>query len=114
MILTIRKNKFKVKTLFTEKDKSDGMMFRDFDGSFDGLLFLYDLDEHCFLMKNCLIRLDIIFIKNHNIYKIFHDCPICVSEFCKKYCSLGDSVLELKGGTCESLGLREGDKILFD
>lgn len=114
MILTIRKNKFKVKTLFTEKDKSEGMMFRNFDGSFDGLLFLYDLEEHCFWMKNCLVDLDIIFIKDHSISRIYHDCPPCDSETCKNYCSIGDSVLELKGGTCKSLGLREGDKILFD
>ena len=104
--ININNNIFKVQILICNKDKEQGMMFRDFD-VFDGVLFIMNDGHHCFWMKNCIIPLDIILVKNKRITKIHHNCKPCESENCPNYCGFGDSVLELKGGTCKSLGLKE-------
>jgi len=111
MIININDNQFIVKLARTKKETSEGMMGKKFNSRFNGMLFLMGKGEHCFWMKNCICSLDIIFIKGNQITKIFHDCPPCKIEKCEHYCSKGDLVLELKGGTCESLDIQEGDEI---
>ena len=113
MIINIGNHKFKVKVVFSQKDTSKGMMGRDFDNTFNGMLFLMDDGEHAFWMKDCIIDLDIIFIKNNTITKIHHNCPPCQSDDCPNYIGNGDMILELKGGTCKKFGIKEGESILF-
>ena len=52
--------------------------------------------------------------KDNTISKIFHNCPPCKSEDCGNYCSEGDMILELQGGTCKQLGIKSGNKIISD
>ena len=111
MFININDNQFKVDIARTPEEKSKGMMNQKFNSKFNGLLFLMDGDEHCFWMKNCIIKLDIIFIRNMEIVNIFHNCEPCVSDECEHFCDYGDLVLELKGGTCEKLNINVGDKI---
>lgn len=111
--ISINNKKFNVKSLFTDKDKSEGMMFKKFDDSFDGLLFFMDEGKHCFWMKNCLITLDIIILKNNIIQKIHHNCVPCLNRNCENYCGIGNMVLELLGGTCKNFGFKEGDSVYF-
>jgi uncharacterized protein len=113
MIISINKNKFKVKTVFSKKDTQNGMMNKKFDNTYDGMLFLMDGDEQCFWMKNCIINLDIIFLKNGKITKVYHNCEPCKTEDCKRYCGPGDMILEVKGGTCEKLNIDKGDVLEF-
>ena len=54
MELTINKNKFKVKTVISPKDTSQGMMNKRFDDTFNGMLFIMSEGQHCFWMKNCI------------------------------------------------------------
>lgn len=112
MIININDNQFKVKLAKTEKQIRDGMMFSEFNNKFNGMLFFMGNGEHCFWMKNCKIKLDIIFIKNGKISKIYHDCPPCNfkdDDKCKRYCGIGNFVLELPGGTCELMNIKKGD-----
>jgi len=111
MLVTINDVQFKVKLLNTQEEIRKGMMGKDFDKSFNGMLFDMGEGEHCFWMKNCTIPLDIIFIKNDKISKIHHDCPPCKTENCKSYCGKGEYVLEVKGGSCKKLGIKVGDLI---
>ena len=53
MELTINKNKFKVKTVLSSKDTSQGMMNKRFNDTFNGMLFIMSEGQHCFWMKNC-------------------------------------------------------------
>ena len=108
MILNINNHKFKVKTVFTPKDTSHGMMGKRFE-DFNGMLFLMGDGKHCFWMKNCIINLDIIFIDNNKITKIHHDCKPCKTEDCDNYCGIGDMILEIPGGYCKELDIKEGD-----
>ena len=114
MIINIKDNQFKVKIARTEDEKSEGMMNKKFNSSFNGMLFLMGGNEHCFWMKNCITSLDIIFIKNSKISKIHHNCEPCEDEddeLCKRYCGNGNLVLELKGGTCKLFHINEGDEV---
>ena len=111
MELIINKNKFKVKTVISSKDTSRGMMNKQFDDTFNGMLFIMSEGEHCFWMKNCIIPLDIIFIDNDTITEIHSNCPPCKTKDCENYCGEGDIILELQGGTCKDLGIKIGNKI---
>jgi uncharacterized membrane protein (UPF0127 family) len=104
---------FKVKTLVDKKSQAIGMMNRVFDDSFDGMLFLMGNEKQCFWMKNCLIPLDIIMIKNNVIVNIHSNCPPCLQEPCPSYCGNGNIVLELEGGTCERLNIEPGDSVNY-
>jgi uncharacterized protein len=114
MLININNETFKVKSVFTEKDTSKGMMGRKFNSSFDGMLFIMSPGRHCFWMKNCIIPLDIIFIHNNTISKIHHNCPPCETKDCVNYCGDGDLVLEVSGNTCKKLNIKEGDVISFN
>ena len=116
MKVKINDNLFNVKTLVDKKSQSIGMMGKKFDSTFNGLLFLMGGNKQCFWMKNCIISLDIIIIKNNVIVNIHHDCPPCNDDDCPSYCGNGNIVLEVEGGTCEQLGIEPGDVIeyIFD
>lgn len=113
MIISINKNKFKVKVMISPRDTQKGMMGRKFDSTFNGMLFLMDGNEQCFWMKNCIIPLDIIMIDGNTITKIHHSCPPCTTDECGNYCGEGDVVLELPSGTCKKLGFQIGDEVIF-
>jgi uncharacterized membrane protein (UPF0127 family) len=113
MIIDINTNKFKVKLALSKKDIQNGMMKKKFN-DFDGMLFLMGSGEHSFWMKDCIIPLDIIFIDGNEITKIHSNCQPCHRENCPTYQGSGDMVLELEGGTCERLGIGEGDSIKFE
>jgi len=114
MKVKINKNIFNVKVLIDEKSQAVGMMGKTFDNTFDGLLFLMGGKEQCFWMKNCLIPLDIIIIKNNVIVNIHHNCPPCDDEFdCPSYCGNGNIVLEVEGGTCDIENIQPGDSVEY-
>lgn len=114
MKVKINQNIFKIKTLIDKKSQSIGMMGKKFDKSFEGLLFLMGGKRQCFWMKNCLVNLDIIMIKNNTIINIHSDCPPCTDEFdCPSYCGRGNIVLEVMGGTCENLNIQPGDTVEY-
>ena len=113
MKVKIGQNIFKVKTLIDDESKSIGMMGKKFDKTFNGLLFLMGGDKQSFWMKNCIIPLDIIIIKNNVIVNIHHDCHPCKGEYCGSYGGNGNIVLEIKGGACERLGIESGDTVEY-
>lgn len=113
MKVKINDNIFKVKTLIDNKSKSIGMMGKKFDKTFNGLLFLIGGDKQSFWMKNCIIPLDIIIIKNNVIVNIHHNCPPCRGNECPSYGGNGNIVLEVKGGTCEYLDIESGDTVEY-
>ena len=113
MKVKINENIFKVKTLIDEKSHSEGMKNKSFNNTFDGMLFLMGGKEQCFWMKDCIIPLDIIMIKNNVIVNIHHDCPPCKGDDCPSYCGKGNIVLELEGGTCEEVGIEPGDSVEY-
>ena len=113
MKLSINDNIFKVKVQTSPKETQEGMMNKTFDKTFNGMLFVMKNQEHGFWMKNCIIPLDIIIIKNNVVVNIHHNCPPCIEDDCPSYCGNGNIVLELQGGTCDRLGISAGDTINY-
>ena len=113
MDISINNHIFEVVTLTDPSSQKIGMMGKKFSHSNQGLLFLMGGKKQCFWMKNCIIPLDIIIIKNNVIINIHHNCPPCQDEDCPSYCGNGNVVLELDGGTCEKLGIQSGDTIKY-
>ena len=113
MDVSINNHVFKVKTLTDPKSQQIGMMGKKFSNENEGMLFLMGGKKQCFWMKNCIISLDIIMIKNNVIVNIHHNCPPCVEEDCSSYCGNGNVVLELNGGTCKKLNIQAGDTINY-
>jgi len=114
MKVKIKDNTFEVKVLIEKKSQTIGMMGKTFDDTFNGLLFLMGGNKQCFWMKDCIIPLDILIIKNNVIVNIHYDCPTCDDEYdCPSYCGNGNIVLELEGGTCDILGIEPGDSIEY-
>lgn len=82
-----------------------GMQGRD---SLDGcLLFKLKKGFHSFWMKDCVIPLDIVFVINNRINKVFSNCQPCDSDDCQNYKAAADKVYEFPAGTCD--GWKPGD-----
>ena len=116
MEVIINNNLFNVKLAITDKDIQDGMMGKKFNDEFDGMLFLMDEGQHSFWMKNCITSLDILFISDGSVIKIYSDCPPCREQDdskCPRYDGVGDMILEINGGDCIKYDITEGDSILI-
>jgi uncharacterized membrane protein (UPF0127 family) len=108
----INKYIFKTKVLKDPEEIRLGMMGKKFD-RFDAALFVMDQPESSFWMKNCIIPLDVVFVHNGTITKIYHSCPPCKKFPCENYLGKGEFVLELEGGTCKKLKIKPKDKVSF-
>ena len=65
-----------------------------------------------FWMYDCLIPLDIVMVNDNIIETINSNCPPCKdTSSCEYYNGFGNVVLEFEGGTCNTLGIKSGDKI---
>ena len=115
MNVIINENNFKVKLCMTESSIREGMSRKKFNNDFNGMLFLMgESKRQSFWMYQCIIPLDIIFINGNEITSIFHNCPPCkVKSLCNNYEGLADKVLEVRGGTCESDNIKEGDIVNY-
>lgn len=103
-----------VKILTTPEERSEGMMFKCFDDNLDGMLFIMEgYEQQSFWMKNCIVPLDIIFIKNNIIESISEKCPPCKHNDCPSYDGYGNIVLEVKGGFCSENNIKVGDKVVY-
>ena len=79
-----------------------------------GMLFVFDPQEKVnFWMKNTLIPLDILFIKNDRIIDILENVLPCKIDKCPLYSSKEkvDFVIELNSGRAKELGFEIGDNI---
>jgi uncharacterized membrane protein (UPF0127 family) len=114
MKVIIDNNIFKVKLCTTPDSIQKGMMGKNFDETFSGMLFFLPPGPQSFWMYDCIIPLDIIMINGNEITDIHHNCPPCDNMGdCKSYKGYGDAVLELAGGYCRKNGIKKGDKISF-
>ncbi|HIK25985.1 MAG TPA: DUF192 domain-containing protein [Thermosynechococcus sp. M46_R2017_013] len=91
-----------------------GLMFRSHLPKNRGMLFpLSPPQVASFWMKNCLIPLDLIFLRDGKVVAIAPAAPPCQTLPCPTYESgvAVDAVLELVGGRAAELGLKVGDTV---
>jgi len=100
----------------TREKVTQGLMGIDSIAENQGMVFLFKKSDYkTFWMKNMKIPLDIVFISNEKIAKIYNEVPICEKYPCPLYESKYkiDSVIEFKNGFCEKYNVKIGDKITF-
>lgn len=98
----------------TPEEQATGLMFRTELPDDRGMLFpIAPARNVRFWMRNVLIELDMVFLREGVVQAIIPNVPPCFSETCPNY---GpdvpvDAVIELKGGSAAQLGLKVGDRI---
>jgi uncharacterized membrane protein (UPF0127 family) len=103
---------FQVEIALTSEQQTQGLMFRESMGEFEGMLFVFPNEElHNFWMKNTLLPLDIIFIRSDGTIATIAERTTPLSEALVPSRVPVRSVLELNGGTAEKIGLRIGDRV---
>lgn len=99
----------------TPEQRARGLMFQESLDPDTGMLFIFEEESpHPFWMKNTLIPLDIIWIRDDKIVFINRN-----TQPCQTTCELitptesADRVLEVNAGTSDELGLVIGDMVEF-
>ena len=104
----INSQSFPAEYLKTPEEITNGMMGRK---TLEGcMVFKLGKGHHSFWMKNCLIPLDIVFVNNKKITKIYENCQPC--DICNEhYKGYGDIVLEFEHK--KNKNFKINDKIVF-
>ncbi|MBU0708835.1 DUF192 domain-containing protein [Patescibacteria group bacterium] len=109
---------FNVELAVSPLEQSRGLMFREYLGEDEGMLFVYSQDSiHSFWMKNTLIPLDIIWIsEGKRVVYISESVQPCVTSICPivRSDSKARYVMELNAGTVEKIGLEIGDTLTLE
>lgn len=112
MSVIINNKKFHSEYMSTPEEIQRGMMGRD---TLEGCMVfdMGSIGHHSFWMKNCLINLDIIFVLNNRISKIYVNCPVEDSHklTLPKYTGIGNYVIEFPANTAKEWKI--GDKVYF-
>ncbi len=108
-------NKVDIEISEHEEHSEKGMMHREKFNDDQGMLFiLNDYIARSFWMKDTSFPLDIIFAdSSKQIFKIFKDAK----PFSEEMLSSGEPVkyaIEVTGGYCDRMEIKEGDTFIFD
>ena len=109
---TIRKIDIEIADI--ESERTIGLMHRRSMPDTQGMLFIFDREEpRSFWMRNTLIGLDILYIKEDGTIESI--AKYCVPKLEKSVPSKGPAlyVLEVIEGFCDIHGIAEGDRIDF-
>jgi len=115
-------NLIKLEIAASTQEIEHGLMYRTSMPEDQGMVFLFHPPQKInFWMYHTLIPLDMLFIKDGKIAKIFHDVPPCKSEK-ETDCPLYpggkgmevSEVVELNGGYAHRHNVKEGEKIELD
>jgi uncharacterized protein len=101
----------------TPQQQAIGLMFRNTLAADRGMLFPVSPPRYVsFWMKNTLIPLDMIFVREGKIVKIRENVPPCTTERCPSYSSnvITDQVIELRAGRAKELGLKIGAPLVVE
>jgi uncharacterized membrane protein (UPF0127 family) len=109
----------KLEVAETPAEIEKGLMYRTSMPETQGMVFIFPpAQKVAFWMKNTLIPLDMIFIKNGKIEKICKDVPPCKAKNdrdCPVYPSKDlisvDEVIEVNAGYCDRHNAKEGDAV---
>ena len=102
---------FRLEVARSDAEKARGLMHRRSLGARQGMLFVYDADEHMsFWMKDTTVPLTLAFLsRDGQILQVAEMKPLSLkpvtSQWAARY------VLELPLGTLDQLGVRVGDRV---
>jgi len=105
----------KLEVARTPAEQATGLMYRTSLADDRGMLFPFNPPRPTqFWMKNTLIPLDMLFLRQGEIRVIEANVPPCKADPCPTYGSSTediDQVIELRAGRAAELGLKVGDRI---
>jgi uncharacterized protein len=109
-----RRHAFRVEVARTEAEQQRGMMMRPKLAPFAGMIFPFAFPRTAsFWMKDCPHPLDMVFIRaDGTIARIVTAVPYSLTPV-----TSGEpvtAVLEIAGGRATQLGVRAGDKVVWD
>jgi uncharacterized protein len=110
----INQERIEIEVADTPDQQAMGLMFRTSLRNDRGMLFPFAPPRPVsFWMKNCLIPLDMVFIRSERVIAIVANVPPCRQDPCPSYGPKAsvDQVLELAAGRAKSLGLTVGSSI---
>ena len=116
----LKKNCFEVELVKTESQREKGLMGRENMDSGKGMLFVFDKEGiYPFWMKNTLIPLDMIWIKegpsagSGQVVFIAQNVQPCKILICSSVVPnvKAKYVLEINAGICKKIGLGIGDEL---
>ena len=115
-VATIGDRRFDLEVARTTDQQRLGLMFRDPLPDDRGMLFPFDPPRPAsFWMYNVTFSLDMVFMFEGEVVHIEESVPGCSELPCPGYgppqTTVVDSVLELNGGTADSIGLELGDSV---
>jgi uncharacterized protein len=114
--IEFRGKKIQLEVARTPEQQQIGLMNRKSLEDDRGMVFLFDPPRPTrFWMKNTLISLDMVFVRNGIVKSIEADVPPCKADPCPTYGSAVteiDQVIELRGGRARELGLKAGDRFV--
>jgi uncharacterized membrane protein (UPF0127 family) len=111
---TIGKEIVELEVARTPKQLEIGLMFRRSLAANRGMLFLFNEPlVPNFWMKNTLIPLDIVFLRQGVIQAILPQIPPCLKDPCPVYNPqvTADQVIELASGRAKKLGLKKSNSL---
>lgn len=115
------KNEVKLEVASTPEEITRGLMFRTSMPENQGMVFLFQPPRPVkFWMFNCLMSLDMVFIKDGKIVKISENVPPCKSKDYKDCPTYPEDevtvseVVELNAGYCKAHEIKEGDTVTFE
>ncbi len=101
-----------IELALTPPQQAKGLMFREEMDEDAGMLFVFEGEaERRFWMKNTLIPLDMIFIKDNGVVHHIHENAIPHDPSPVSSNGAVRAVLEINGGTSRKLGLKPGHTI---
>ena len=108
-------HRFTVEVARTPDQQAQGLMFRTALGADEGMIFPFPFPRPAsFWMRNTLIPLDMIFIREDGTIARIAANTVPDSE---ESVSSGEpvaAVLEIRGGRAAELGIREGDRVSWE
>jgi uncharacterized membrane protein (UPF0127 family) len=122
MVRLGKDNIVKVEVAATDAEIQRGLMQRTGLAQDAGMIFLFRPARPAnFWMYNCLISLDMLFVKDGKIVKIFENVPPCKHKDphkCPTYPEgegiMVTEVVEVNAGYAKAHGLKEGDPVSFE
>jgi uncharacterized protein len=115
--MTINGQLIEIEVAATPEQQQIGLMYRTSLADNRAMLFPFSPPQSVyFWMKNTLIPLDMVFLRNGVVQAIAPHVPPCTSDPCPTY-GPGmeiDQVLELRAGRAQELNLKQGDTITIN
>lgn len=101
----------------TPKEQEIGLMYRKVLPRDRGMLFMFpDAQPVSFWMKNTLIPLDMVFLRQGVVQYIAANVPPCTADPCPSYGPQTpiDTVIELRSGRAAELSLKVSDRVKIE